>query len=175
MRRTQLDNSFTFLCCCLGSRDAVQLGAGLGLEGLRRHHTYAWCLARNVRKPGLSRIPLPSREPPGLSLGYFPQNGGTSHLEALLPRRPSGRCPHSKPRPGGCGGLTPTILGCGGSHRPAQIGGAGRTGCCASIEVPKKWQLSQHSPSIHKHRPGDWIKTQHKQIQAQGYQGWGEN
>ena len=87
----------------------------------------------------------------------------------------SGRCPRSKPRPGGCGGLIPTILGCGSSHRPAQIGGAGRTGCCASIEVPKKWQLSQHSPLLHKHRLGDWIKTQHKQTQAQGYQGWGEN
>ena len=37
-------------CAVLGPWviDAVQLGAGLGLEGLRRLHSYAWYLARDI-------------------------------------------------------------------------------------------------------------------------------
>ena len=37
-------------CAVLGPWviDAVQLGAGLGLEGRRRLHSYAWYLARHI-------------------------------------------------------------------------------------------------------------------------------
>ena len=139
-------------CAVLGPWviDAVQLGAGLGLEGWRRLHSFAWYLARHIRKPGLSQIPLPFQEPQRLSLRSFLQSGETSHLAALPPWRPEWTLPPLKAQTRGLSWRRPYHPQLWEQPQASPDLRRVGSGCCPSVEVPKKWQLSQHAPAAFK-------------------------
>lgn len=127
---------------------------GLGLEGLRRLHPYAWVLIEVSGRLGPARSLSLSREFQGLSMWSFQQNSWNFCLATQDSKYQCGSCNPSKAYAWNCIRIVSSIYSVWISHRPAQNQGEWKNTLPLPREVvPKKWQPLQYPPSA------EWAQT----------------